>query len=380
MAASSGREALILPRSSPEANWAYYDTAQKKSFIWDGAAWRVIAQDGDAGSFLVWKGALSMAPENPEANWAYYDIARKASFVWDGNAWKALSQGGFGTPIFMRVAELSSWLAAQNGGNTASDPVFAVYAGNETPGRLYDALDAAKKYVSLDLSMSDIIEFASGIETGRNYIVALNLPKECTVADGTRSDPAFKHFGNLASVTGGINACFGAYAFAGLTSLRSVNLSTNEVLGTGVFTDCINLYSVEFPRLQHLQKNTFAGCASLASVSLPKVGYVEAEAFSGCTGLASIVIPKVSTIQSKAFKDCIKLASLTVGGSFNSFWENAFSGTARTVRTVTVYVPSDIKGRLEASHRFGVNSIIGYFWDSDSPYRDNLTLAIEAIP
>jgi uncharacterized repeat protein (TIGR02543 family) len=35
--------------SSPEAGWAYYNTADKKSYIFDGAQWQIIAQDGDKG-------------------------------------------------------------------------------------------------------------------------------------------------------------------------------------------------------------------------------------------------------------------------------------------------------------------------------------------
>lgn len=35
---------------SPNLNEAYYDTVQKKSYIWDGAVWQIIAQDGNDGN------------------------------------------------------------------------------------------------------------------------------------------------------------------------------------------------------------------------------------------------------------------------------------------------------------------------------------------
>lgn len=37
---------------SPNLNEAYYDTVQKESFIWDGAAWQTLAKDGADGSAL----------------------------------------------------------------------------------------------------------------------------------------------------------------------------------------------------------------------------------------------------------------------------------------------------------------------------------------
>ena len=370
---------------NPGVNWAYYDIIQKKSFIWDGSAWRMIAQDGDSsstngqeGSSIVWKGALSSAPEDPKTNWAYYDITQKASFIWDGNVWHILSQDGFGTPTFMRVAELSSWLIRQNGGNTVSDPIFTVYAGNETPRQLYDALNTAKKYVALDLSLSEIMEFTSGDEAGRKYIVTLNLPKKCITALGTQSDPVFKHFDNLESVTGGMEVSFGAYAFAGLTSLRSVSLTTDKEIGEGAFMDCINLSSVEIPRMGSISEKVFEGCTSLVSVSFPNVNYINSEAFTGCTSLILVQVTNASGILSKAFKDCTSLSSILVG-NLPFFQENVFQGTAKFIRTITVYVSSEVPESVEALKKFGANSSVDYYWDKDSPYRTNLTVVLGVV-
>lgn len=37
------------PPGSPVVNNAYYDSFQKKSFVWDGSSWQILAQDGNAG-------------------------------------------------------------------------------------------------------------------------------------------------------------------------------------------------------------------------------------------------------------------------------------------------------------------------------------------
>ena len=95
--------------SSPQTNWAYYDTAQKKSLIWDGDSWETLAIDGligpqgpvgpqgpkgDAGISIVWKGSLGAAPSSPQTNWAYYDTAQKKSLIWDGDSWETLAIDG----------------------------------------------------------------------------------------------------------------------------------------------------------------------------------------------------------------------------------------------------------------------------------------------
>ncbi len=105
---------------NPEQGWTYYNTSQKKSFIWDGSAWQILAQDGingkdgqpgqdgdsPAGFLITWKGGLASAPENPEQGWAYYDISQKKSFIWDGSAWQILAQDGTGGG----GADIGPWL------------------------------------------------------------------------------------------------------------------------------------------------------------------------------------------------------------------------------------------------------------------------------
>lgn len=51
-------------------------------------------RDGKDGISVVWKGSLAAAPNNPETNWAYYNTADKKSYIFDGSAWQILAQDG----------------------------------------------------------------------------------------------------------------------------------------------------------------------------------------------------------------------------------------------------------------------------------------------
>jgi outer membrane protein assembly factor BamB len=80
--------------SSPTENDAYYNTADGKSYIWDGSAWQVLAENGTDGISINWLGSLSAAPSTSNVNDAYYDTTAGVSYVWDGDSWEILSENG----------------------------------------------------------------------------------------------------------------------------------------------------------------------------------------------------------------------------------------------------------------------------------------------
>ena len=80
--------------SNPEVGWAYYNTTVKKSFIYDGSEWQIMAQDGTDGTGITWKGELSSAPSNPKINWAYYNIIDGNSYIYNGTSWDFLAKSG----------------------------------------------------------------------------------------------------------------------------------------------------------------------------------------------------------------------------------------------------------------------------------------------
>ncbi|MCH5149597.1 MAG: hypothetical protein J1G30_02920, partial [Spirochaetales bacterium] len=48
----------------------------------------VTSTDVNNGYSIVWKGSLSKAPSNPVSGWAYYDTTQKKSFIYDGTSWQ----------------------------------------------------------------------------------------------------------------------------------------------------------------------------------------------------------------------------------------------------------------------------------------------------
>ncbi len=88
---------------APQLNWAYYNSVDKRSYIYDGTVWMMLSQDGAAGSngingndgiSITWRGSLATAPSFPQLNWAYYDIVDKKSYLYDGSGWVILAQDG----------------------------------------------------------------------------------------------------------------------------------------------------------------------------------------------------------------------------------------------------------------------------------------------
>lgn len=80
--------------NNPEVGWAYYNTSVKKSFIYDGSSWQIMAQDGTDGLSIIWQGELSTAPSNPQINWAYYNTIDGNSYIYNGNSWDLLAKSG----------------------------------------------------------------------------------------------------------------------------------------------------------------------------------------------------------------------------------------------------------------------------------------------
>lgn len=80
--------------SNPKVGWAYYNTTVKKSFVYDGSEWQIMAQDGTDGTGITWKGELSSAPSNPKINWAYYNTIDGNSYIYNGTSWDYLAKSG----------------------------------------------------------------------------------------------------------------------------------------------------------------------------------------------------------------------------------------------------------------------------------------------
>ena len=102
----------ITHPANPQNGWAYYNTGQKKSFIYQDGAWYQMTidgtdgqdgqdgkdgqdgQDGSNGLSIVWKGDLATAPANPEVNWCYRDTDNGKVYIYNGLAWELMVLDG----------------------------------------------------------------------------------------------------------------------------------------------------------------------------------------------------------------------------------------------------------------------------------------------
>lgn len=82
---------------NPERLWAYYNTEDGCSYIYDGTKWTNLTSKGgkgEDGRSIVWKGSLPSHPQNPEALWAYFNEGDGCSYIYDGEKWTLLSSKG----------------------------------------------------------------------------------------------------------------------------------------------------------------------------------------------------------------------------------------------------------------------------------------------
>ncbi|WP_319755575.1 InlB B-repeat-containing protein [uncultured Sphaerochaeta sp.] len=97
---------LTSAPTNPQLNWAYYNSTDKISYMYDGSAWQVLARDGmvgptgptgptgEPGVSIIWQGELTDHPGDPELNWAYYNLTEGKSYIYDGESWQVLAQDG----------------------------------------------------------------------------------------------------------------------------------------------------------------------------------------------------------------------------------------------------------------------------------------------
>ena len=95
--------------SAPEPYWAYFDTTSGNAYIYTGEKWELLSHSGAAGApgvkgadgvgggvsvSVAWQGTQSSAPADPQTNWAYYNTTDKKSYIYDGTAWQVLAADG----------------------------------------------------------------------------------------------------------------------------------------------------------------------------------------------------------------------------------------------------------------------------------------------
>jgi hypothetical protein len=88
-----GYEAL---QPSPTAYWCSGSTCNLDNFIPSGPPGTMVTvgPQGSPGVSITWLGTFAAAPSAPGLNNAYYDSTQKKSLIWTGTAWALIAQDG----------------------------------------------------------------------------------------------------------------------------------------------------------------------------------------------------------------------------------------------------------------------------------------------
>lgn len=89
--------------TSPQNGWAYYNSTDKKSYVYQSGAWYQMTVDGQDGLngnngkdglSIEYKGELSSPPSNPVKNWTYKDSDNGIVYIYTGLAWEVMTYDG----------------------------------------------------------------------------------------------------------------------------------------------------------------------------------------------------------------------------------------------------------------------------------------------
>jgi hypothetical protein len=299
-----------------------------------------------------------------KATWeaAGFDFSATGSWVWDNTGVNMPSLRN-STPqpwpaylidtsaLFTDVNDIATFLASQTGGITANNPIpltVDISLGDMTDTnsnwwQLLEAINAANKFVALDLSASPMTAgtvFDSVDTPGRYRIVSIILPSATTAI----GESAFFNCTGLTSITIGDSVTdIGGWAFAECTGLTSITIPDSvTTIGIGAFAGCTGLTEIIIPdSVTDIGDWAFLGCTALTSITIGNsVTSIGAYAFVECTGLTSITIPdSVTSIGGYAFEGCTGLTSITLpmtGVSFPSLFGDDASAVPSSLKTVII--------------------------------------------
>jgi hypothetical protein len=230
-------------------------------------------------------------------------------------------------PSIRDVAGLKA--ALENSGGAEADaplelPLPVVWTDEGGWDALFEAINAAEKYVALDMSKTPVggdsvlpadFSLDSGstdnARAGKGRIVSFVLPagiKQISYNNDSKS--AFQEFHAIKTASGAGLETIGFAAFLQCLSLASVNFPLAVTVGDGAFFECISLASVNFPLAETIKEYAFYKCTSLASVNFPSAVTIGSYAFCECSSLGSVDFPSAVTIEYTAFYGCTNLGTV----------------------------------------------------------------------
>ncbi len=100
---------------------------------------------------LVWKGELAAAPSNPQTNWAYYNTSDKKSYIYDGKQWQILAQDGQDVTADVHVPSYTIIFSANGGKGYMPKMVCEI-------GQTYDVPECEFNYPKAEFIGWDLFE------------------------------------------------------------------------------------------------------------------------------------------------------------------------------------------------------------------------------
>ena len=86
--------------NNPKDGWAYKNSTDKKSYVYQDGAWYQMTIDGadgidgNDGLSIEYQGELASPPTSPIKNWAYKDADNGTVYIYTGTAWEVLTYDG----------------------------------------------------------------------------------------------------------------------------------------------------------------------------------------------------------------------------------------------------------------------------------------------
>lgn len=128
--------------------------------------------DGKDGDSIIWKGSYATAPADPEYLWAYYNTTDGCSYLWDGTKWTVLA-GKSGGTYDVIVAELDfkdvdlHIYSAGEIKNVGTIPLGFMDGDTDIPYIVIDG-DNLKSLLEDDFTVSDVNESTKAVTVTKN--------------------------------------------------------------------------------------------------------------------------------------------------------------------------------------------------------------------
>jgi len=302
--------------------------------------------------------------------------------------------------VFTDLDDIAQYLNEHTGGTSAANSILLPLAydlGNMPEigsgwRNLLDVIEAAGKYVALDLSGCTMTgtDFDPGysVATGKDKIVSIDLPDvAASIAAGSGSGGSFMYFSSLTAVTAKYVLTVGNQAFydpanhpgyspsanpPAVSSLTTVSLPSATNIGYAAFSYCNGLTTMSFSASADISYNPFNGCLNLTTFKLFGTGPLSViedgkaivrnntELITYPSASGNITINTITSISDNAFARCV-----LTGVSFpavTSVADNAFQycfNLESVSFPVATSIPYFDSTRLE-NVSFPVATSIGY--------------------